>query len=92
MNILSVEAWAENEVFDEEEEEIVTWNWNSWSKVGECASCENEHKAWEVFTKFFGFTPDKDKYHVEDDQYNYTLCVTTQGARPIYAIEYGAGL
>lgn len=89
MNILSVESWLDSQDFEETEG---SWAWNSWHKVGECESCENENQAWVVFEKHFGFTIDRDKYHVEDDQHNFTLCVTSEGARPIYAIEYGAYL
>jgi hypothetical protein len=80
MRILSVEAWADQED---------SWTWNNWWVVGETEQpCETEEDAWAAFEEHFGKPLDHEKYEIIDDQYNYTLCIISEGHRPIFAVEY----
>lgn len=85
--VLSIDAWGEGD----------SWTWNNWfTNESVFSGVLNEENALEFFWNEFSngtlsFDEFKEKYEIDDDQYNLVL-VRKDNQMPILAIEYGSEL
>ena len=81
MNILSIDAWGNEED---------GYEWNAWYKVGEISKDEFDNTdsfcQWFIDNNYLN--PGKDLYYADDDGCNIVIYLKANH-EPLFAIEYG---
>jgi hypothetical protein len=97
IRILSIDAWASPCYCGDEdcEQNHTDWQWNQWSKVGECPLSLCDKPASEIIDYMIsgGYLNQSARAgcEIDDDQYNIVIRSIADGM-PLFALEYGAVL